>query len=131
MTQPVVIPWPGGEHPFRLGIAELEALQQKTDCGPEWLLHRINTGQWTAIDLIEVLRNGLIGGGMDHVAALKSVRNAFDLHPLIGFKVPAQTVLGACLYGPPDDTVGEPTPVNPTPAQNDQTGSGSSAPITA
>ena len=130
MTSPVTIQWPGGMHDFRLGIAELETLQQKTDCGPEWLLHRINTGQWKAVDLIEVLRNGLIGGGMAHVEALKSVRNAFDLHPLIGFKIPAQTVLAACLYGPPDDPVGEPSPVNPTPAENDQTGGGSSAPIT-
>ena len=130
MSEALVIQWPGGMHAFRLGIAELATIQQKTDCGPEWILHRISAGQWTAVDLIEVLRNGLIGGGMDHVAALKLVRDAFDFHPLIGFKVPAQTVLSACLYGPPDDTVGEPSPVNPTPAQNDQTGSGSSAPIT-
>ena len=54
--QEVVIPWPGGEHAFRLGLAELETIQQKTDCGPEYLLHRINAGQWHVCDLIEVLR---------------------------------------------------------------------------
>lgn len=128
--QGLTVQWPGGEHHFRLGIAELETIQQKTDSGPEWLLHRINTGQWRAVDLIEVLRCGLIGGGMAHVEALKLVRNAFDLHPMIGFKIPAQAVLGACLFGPPDDAVGEPSPVNPTPAQNDQTGGGSSVATT-
>ena len=99
--QEVVIPWPGGEHAFRLGLAELETIQQKTDCGPEYLLHRINAGQWHVGDLIEVLRNGLIGGGMPHVDALKIVRKAFDNHPAILFKVPAQTVLAAFLFGPP------------------------------
>ena len=125
-----MIQWPGGMHPFRLGIAELAVIQQRTDCGPEWLLHRISVGQWQAIDLIEVLRNGLIGGGMPHVDALKAVTNAFDLHPMIAFKGPALQVLGACIYGPPDDPVGEPLPVTPTPAHDDQTGNGSSAPIT-
>ena len=129
--QVVTVQWPGGLHAFGLGIAELATIQQKTDCGPEWLLHRINTGQWQVTDLIEVLRNGLIGGGMAHVEALKLVRNAFDLHPMIGFKIPAQTVLAACLYGPPDDPVGEPLPVGPTPGNDDQTDAGSSADTTS
>ena len=121
--QEVVIPWPGGEHAFRLGLAELETIQQKTDCGPEYLLHRINAGQWHVGDLIEVLRNGLIGGGMPHVDALKIVRKAFDNHPAILFKVPGQTVLAAFLFGPPDDHPGEDSPAgDPT-----QTGSNAAA----
>ncbi|MDN8756763.1 GTA-gp10 family protein, partial [Staphylococcus aureus] len=82
---------------------------------PEYLLHKLSTGQWFAVELIEVLRNGLIGGGMPHVEALKLVRNAFDLHDLISFKVPVQEVLMGCLYGPADDPVGEDQPVMPTP----------------
>jgi hypothetical protein len=122
--EPTVIHWPGGEHAFRLGLAELETIQQKTDCGPEFLLHRISAAQWKAADLVEVLRNGLIGGGMPHVEALKAVRNAFDLHPLISFKVPAQEILAACLYGPADgDEAGEPGPVEPTP-ESEKTASG-------
>lgn len=126
----VVIRWPGGEHSFRLGLADLEAVQEKTDCGPEFLLHRINAGQWRALDLIEVLRNGLIGGGMDDVGAKRAVLQAVDLHPLISFKVPAQLILSACLFGPPDDTVGEDMPGGPTP-EDEKTDDGSSAPITA
>lgn len=124
-----VIRWPGGEHAFRLGLTELQVIQEKTDCGPEFLLHKLNSGQWFAVELIEVLRNGLIGGGMPHVEALKAVRDAFDLHDLIGFKVPVQEVLAVCLYGPADDPVGEPLPVMPTP-ENEKTDAGSSAPIT-
>ncbi|WP_408591991.1 gene transfer agent family protein [Paracoccus marcusii] len=127
--QAATIRWPGGEHAFRLGIAELEVIQQKTQCGPEYLLHKLNTGQWFAVELIEVLRNGLVGGGTPHIEALKLVRNAFELHDLISFKVPVQEVLSVCLYGPADDPVGEDRPVMPTP-ENEQTAAGSSAPTT-
>ncbi|MFC6709867.1 gene transfer agent family protein [Paracoccus cavernae] len=130
MMEPVVLIWPGGEHPFRLALRELQVIQEKTDFGPEHLLHRINLAQWAAADLFEILRNGLIGGGMPHVEALKACRKAFEDHPLISFKVPAQAVLAACLYGPPDDQPGESMPVaDPTP-DDQKTDDGNSPSIT-
>lgn len=129
--QPLVLQWPGGEHAFRLGLSELETIQQKTDCGPEFLLHRINVGQWHIGDLMEILRNGLIGGGMPHVDALKVVRKAFDVHPHILFKVPAQAVLAACLFGPPDDRPGEDSPAGDPTQNGSSADGGSSASITA
>ncbi len=113
--------------PPRLG--ELRTIQQKTDCGPEFLLIRINAGQWHVDDLREVIRNGLIGGGMPHVDALRAVDKAFNAAPAITFKVPAQEILSAFLFGPPDDVVGESLPVGPTPAK-ETTENGGSAPIT-
>jgi len=128
--QPVVIRWPGGEHAFRLGLGELRAIQRLTDCGPEFLMHRISAGQWHVDDLREVIRNGLIGAGMVHVEAMKLVDRTFETTPsAISFKVPALDLLGAYLYGPQDDPVGEDMPVEPTPA-NEPTASGSSAPST-
>lgn len=114
----VTLVWPGGEHPFRLALAQLEGLQQKTDAGPEWLLMRLRAGQWAATEAFEVLRFGLIGGGMDEAAAKRTVADAFDRHPLIAFKVPAMTVLLAALYGPADDPSGEPSLAGGT-TQND------------
>lgn len=125
----LVVPWPGGEHAFRLGLRELRAIQQKTDCGPEHLLNKIKFGQWTVDELHEVLRQGLIGAGMPHVDALKLVDRAFDTSPGIAFKVPTMEVLSSFLFGPADDPVGEPHPVKPTP-ENEKTESGSSAPTT-
>lgn len=118
--------WPGGEHAFRLAIAQLEALQQKTDAGPEWLVFRLQAGQWTAAELFEVLRLGLIGGGMADVEAKRLVETAFDRHPLIEFKVPALSVLMAALYGPADDPVGKPSPAGETTPPHFPEGSGSS-----
>ena len=129
--QPVMLVWPGGEHPFHLALGEFEGLQQKTDCGPEYLLLKLRSGQWSASELFETLRFGLIGGGMDQDAALKAVRNAFDRHPLISFKVPALAVLVGGLYGPADDPAGEDLPAgDPTPNPS-PTGAGSSASTTA
>lgn len=126
--QPLTIRWPGGEHDFKLGLSELEVIQQKTDCGPEHVLQRLSNGTWHAHDLVEVIRNGLIGGGMAPNDALREVRKAFDLHPLIGFKAPALSILYACLFGPPDDPVGED---QGEPPQAQKTASGNSAPTTA
>ena len=131
MTAPIVLRWPGGEHAFRLGLGDLEVVQANTDCGPEFLLHRINMGGWKVADLMEVLRNGLIGGGMDAVAAKSAVESAFDRHALISFKAPAQAVLSASLFGPPDDQPGEDSPAgDPTQTAPQSEGNGNSAHIT-
>ncbi len=128
----LVLAWPGGEHAFRLPLAQLELLQGSTGCGPEFLLNKLNLGQWAATEPFEIIRAGLMGGGMDAAGAKDVVSRAFDRHPLIEFKVPAQAILGHALYGPPDDLVGELGPVTPTPAANsEKMGSGSSAPFTA
>ncbi|WP_313349787.1 gene transfer agent family protein [Paracoccus sp. (in: a-proteobacteria)] len=129
--QPLVVRWPGGEHAFRLGLGELRAIQQNTDCGPEYLRARIDSGLWHVDDLREVFRNGLIGGGMGHVEALKLVDKAFDTAPAVAFKAPASVILAAYLYGPPEDAVGEDIPVGPAPKKRKKTGAGSSAPTTA
>ena len=154
-----MIVWPGGEHPFRLALAQLEGLQQKTDCGPEWLAMKLRSGQWTATEAFEVLRWGLIGGGMGDAAAKKAVADAFDRHPvgafkvpaltaimtalygspddgakntsLAAFKVPALTVIMAALYGPPDDAVGKPSLASGATPTGEIAESGSSAPSTA
>lgn len=127
---PEPIVWPGGEHPFKLGVAQAEGLQKATDCGPEWLLMKINSGQWFTTEVFEVLRWGLIGGGMDTVAAKKAVTVAFDRYPVIGFKVPAAKVLMAYLYGPADDPVGKPSPAGETPPNDESAESASSASFT-
>ncbi len=127
----LVLAWPGGQHAFRLPLAQLELLQGATGCGPEFLLNKLNLGQWAATEPFEIIRAGLIGGGMDAVSAQEVVGRAFGRHPLIEFKVPAQAILGHALYGPPDDPVGELGPVTPTPASNEKMDSGSSAPFTA
>ncbi|TWI29740.1 gene transfer agent family protein [Paracoccus sulfuroxidans] len=127
--EPTIVTIGGVEYPCRLRIGELEGLQAKTDFGPELLLMRLQTGEWNVAHLREIIRFGLIGGGMQHVAALKVVGGLFEYGPYVQFKVPAMQILAAALYGPPDDQVGESEP-EPTPAAPNQTESGGSAPST-
>ena len=77
-----MIVWPGGEHPFRLALAQLEGLQQKTDCGPEWLAMKLRSGQWTATEAFETLRWGLIGA----VLAARSARNTFEFYKFASWR---------------------------------------------
>jgi hypothetical protein len=106
--------WPGGEHSFALRLGELEAVQDKCDAGPEYILNRIRLGNWKTTDLFEVIRFGLIGGGMKPGEALKITRQAFERHGIAEFKLTAMTVLFTALYGPEDDPPGESAPVSQT-----------------
>lgn len=87
---------------FRLGIAEIEELQEKTDCGPYFLFQRLNAGTWRLADMRETIRLGLIGGGMKPTDALNVVRRYVDGRPLLESLAPARAVLMAALSGAPD-----------------------------
>lgn len=126
-----LVVWPGGEHPFRLALAQLEGLQQKTDCGPEWLAMKLRSGQWLSTEAFEILRWGLIGGGMSDGDAKKAVSDAFDRHPVGAFKVPALTVIMGALYGPPDDPAGKLSPAGEMTPNGASAGDGNSATSTA
>ena len=129
MLHPEVMAWVGGEHPFRLALAELEALQDKCDAGPEIVLNRVQFGGWKVADLYETVRWGLIGGGMERVPADKLVRRMFETHPPMAFKTLAAQILYSSLYGPADDPVGKGSAAaEGTPS--DETDAGSSAPST-
>lgn len=113
--KPILLSWPGGEHEFALRIGELRAIQEKTDAGPQQLLQRMADGQWLIDDLVEIIRHGLIGGGMDGSSARKLVYKVFDLHPLLDLRPVSYAILGAALVGPEDDPVGEPQGATPPP----------------
>ena len=85
----VVLVWPGGEHEFALRLGELEALQIASDSGPGEVLLRLHTsmadanplvGPWRISDVIDTIRLGLIGGGMDGIEARNQVRKAVERH---------------------------------------------------
>lgn len=130
--QSSVIVWPGGEHAFRLALAQCEGLQQATDCGPDFLLAKFESRLWSPKEAFEVLRWGLIGGGMEPAEAQKVVRGAFDrASGYAEFKVTALRVLLSALYGPPDDPAGERSPAGDPTQSLPETADGSSAFSTA
>jgi hypothetical protein len=80
-TARIEIDWADGTHAFRLAFRELIELDEKRQCGPFELLNRIQSGTWRAEDVREVIRIGLIGGGMEPGKALAMVRRYVEEVP--------------------------------------------------
>ena len=99
--------WGDGEHRFRLAIGQLRELQEKCNAGPAEIFQRLLDRTWRVDDLREVLRLGLIGGGMKPAEALVLVKRYVDERPLLENVGPALQVLTAALVGPEDIASGK------------------------
>lgn len=73
-----------GTYTFRLGLDQIEELERKRDLGIFQIVTRLapETRQAKLSDIMEVIRLGLIGGGMPPVDALVKVRTYVDQRPL-------------------------------------------------
>lgn len=129
----IEIDWGGDIRPFRLGIGELRALQERTGCGPDLLLKRLRDGNWLVDHPREVLRFGLEGGGAAPKEARALLERYFDdvaRFPLWPNILVAQAVLGRALAGPADDPAGKAKAVERK-SRTSRKGGGASLPSTA
>lgn len=117
----VTIDFADGEHRFRLAIGALRELQEKLAASPFTVFERLRAGRPMVDDAREVLRLGLIGGGLTPADALRLVRTYVEERPLGEAIVPAVAVLAAALFGVADEepgkssgATGEPTASPPT-----------------
>ncbi|MCV2877612.1 gene transfer agent family protein [Sedimentimonas flavescens] len=125
------IEWPGGEHAFRLRLGEIEAVQESTGCGPEFLLNAFRIGAWKVAHAEEVLKFGLVGGGMPRDEAKRLIRATFDRgFGIAHYKPACMMILEAALFGPEDDPVGKPEAPVTEPSET-RTDAGSSAASTS
>lgn len=99
----VTLDWADGTYQFRLAIGQLRELQEKTGCGPLVLFKRVENGTWLVDDAPQILRLGLIGGGMPPVDALRLVRTYVEDRPPAENVLFAQAVLWAGLIGAPEE----------------------------
>lgn len=106
--QPMVLTWPGGEDAFGLGLGHLRALQTELKTAPEDLLRRFMLGSYYVDDILAVLRQGLIGGGMAPEVAKAKVLQLAETYPLGRFRPLCERIMQAALYGDEGDPVGEP-----------------------
>lgn len=91
------------EYEFCLRIGELIELTEARDVGPQMLLYRLENGVWHPKDLIETIRFGLKGGGMDALEAKKLANHVVKEGYLIENLSVAVAILQAALVGVPDD----------------------------
>lgn len=125
-------PFADDDYVFRLGWGELEQLQEACDAGPYVVLDRLVSGRWRMGDISNVIRLGLIGGGLEPVKALKLVRAYVQDRPPLENLVLAQLVLGAGVAGAPEEEVGKKSEApDQSDPMNPQTESSGSEPSTA
>lgn len=80
----IEIDWADGTYTFRLGLAQIEEIEEKRDVSLFSLHRRLSPQIRDArlADIREVLRIGLIGGGAKPADALALVRRYVDERPL-------------------------------------------------
>lgn len=98
-----------GEHCFRLPIGQLRELQEKAAASPFAVLARMVAWMPMVDDAREVLRLGLVGGGLTPPEALTLVRRYADERPLAESVPTATLVLQAALMGVADEPPGKPS----------------------
>lgn len=92
-----------GRHEFRVGWRELIALQERLKVGPSVLFERLVSDQFRSREVAEVIRIGLIGGGMAKRKAATLVRRHVEDRPLSASVHIAAAVLFAGLEGDPEE----------------------------
>ena len=103
----VTFDWADGTYSFRLAWGQLAELQEKCDAGPYVVLQRLHSGAWRIEDISNIIRLGLIGGGMEPSLALKLTRAYVEARPPMENLIPAQVILSAALTGTQEEKVGE------------------------
>ena len=99
--------WRGGEHRFALPIGAMRALEKARDAGANFILTRFVTGQWFVDDVYEVVRLGLVGGGMDEKEARKLADENVGYGRYFEHVPLATELLKDALMGDEDDPAGE------------------------
>src|SRR5262245_52688287 len=89
-------------HVFAITMGGIRELQNKCKCGINDLYVRLTEGHWYADDLREIIRVGLVDGGMKPVDALRLVERYVDNRPLIESYGLAARILLSALITPQD-----------------------------
>lgn len=101
------ITWAGGESRFLLTIDLLRAIQDRCDAGPQHIFNRLGTGEWMVDDILQPIRLGLEGGGLDKEDARKLVKRHVEDRPLVLSVLTARLVLAHALFGEDEKEDGE------------------------
>ena len=111
-----------GTYEFCMNYGAIRMLQEARDMGPLFIWGLIEANAWRFEDIREIIRCGLIGGGMSPIAANKLVKVYVEERPAMENVGLAKRVLGAGLIGAPEeDTPGEAVAASPLPTGNGST----------
>ena len=123
MQTEITLPFADGEYAFRLPIRRIVEIEEKA--GPiDLVKHRLLHGGWGIHDVVETIRQGLIGGGKGEVdgrpvevTALRAnslIENYVDGHALAEHHITAKAIIAALYVGyAPAQEAKKKAPVNP------------------
>ncbi|WP_084398274.1 gene transfer agent family protein [Henriciella aquimarina] len=96
----VTLEFADADYLFRLPLKRIAELEERCSAPIGTLWKRVClTGDYKGNDLIETVRLGLIGGGMDAQEARKLIERYCDQWPLAEWHSHALAILGACVEG--------------------------------
>jgi len=80
----IELDWADGTYTFRLGLSEIDELERRRELGIFTIVTRLSPDvrECRLSDISEVIRLGLIGGGLSPVDALVKVRKYVDERPI-------------------------------------------------
>lgn len=108
MQTEITLPFADGEYAFRLPIKRIVEIEAKS--GPiDLVKHRLMNGGWSIHDVVETIRQGLIGGGKGEVngapvevtslRANSLIENYLDGRPLAEHHLTARAIIAALYVG--------------------------------
>lgn len=103
----IELPFGDGQQLFRLAIGQWRELAEIRKLGPKRLFERVRAGDWFVDDLYQVMRLGLIGGGMSPPDALRLTDLYFKAWPLLQSEQICLAVMAAALVGMEGESVGK------------------------
>ncbi len=103
----VTLQFGDGEYEFRLRIKQLIELDEKCEVGPQAMLNGLLGDTWRLAHVREIIRLGLIGGGLTPKEAYDLVKRYVDERPLQESAQHALVILAAAVVGMPEDSVPE------------------------
>lgn len=100
--------WAGGEHEFCLTIGHLRTLEQRLNAGTGVILTRLWAGQFYLDDVIEVVRLGLMGGGLSEARANLLLERTYPKANIVQLSVTAARVLALYVSWPTGEEADDP-----------------------
>lgn len=93
----------GDDYNCRLAWGQIIKIQEARNAGPFAIYMRLHGADWLIEDIREVIRWGLIGGGMDPVKAKKMILEYIEDRAPFHNLALAQAIIKAGILGPPDE----------------------------